>query len=109
VLFFAIGHSVYSGKGSSLKFVNASGQVIKSAVVSVSGKSCSVKELGVGGELNCYFQDLTDSGYSVSATLGNGEVFTNESMGYVTGGINFNDTITFQKDGSFNLDSDIST
>lgn len=109
VLFFYIGHSVYLGKGASLKFVNASGQIIRFAVASVSGKSCSVKELGVRGKFKCYFQNLTDSNYSVSMTLRNGEVFTNESIGYLTGGLNFNDTITFQKDGSFNLDSNIST
>ena len=109
VLFFAIGHSVYSGKGSSVKFVNASDQVIKSAIVSVSGKSCSVKGLGVGGEVNCYFQDLYDDSYSVSVILDSGKVFINESMGYVTGGIDFNDTITFNNDGGFNLDSSIGT
>ena len=109
VLFFAIGHSVYSGKGSSLQFVNASGQTVTSAQITVSGKSCSVKKLGVAGEVECYFENLSDSSYSVAVTLQNGTVYSANSLGYVTGGMNFNDTITINEAGVFKLDSSPST
>ena len=90
-------------------FINASDFQIAKVIVSVSGKFCSAKELGVGGELNCTFQDLYDDGYAVTVTTSEGNEYSNDSMGYVTGGINFTDTITFKKDGSFELKSDIDT
>lgn len=108
-LFFAIGHSVYSGKGATLKFVNASGQTVLSAQITVSSKFCSVKNLGVGGEVECYFENLSDSSYSVVVTLENGAEYSTNSLGYVTGGINFNDTITINEAGEFKLISKTST
>jgi hypothetical protein len=109
VLFIAIGNSVYSGKSASLKFVNKSGQRIESADISVAGKSCSVKGLGVAGEIVCHFENLHDSSYSVSVTLESGYVFSAASLGYVTGGMNFNDTITINHSGEINLVSSPST
>ncbi|WP_422412538.1 MULTISPECIES: hypothetical protein [unclassified Endozoicomonas] len=109
VLFFAIGHSVYSGKGASVKFVNSSGQHIESAYISVAGQSCSVKQLGVGGEIECHFENLHDSSYSVSVTLQGGTVYSEPSLGYVTGGMNFNDTITINQSGAIELVSSPST
>ena len=103
VLFFAIGNSVYSGKTASLKFVNASGQLIKSASITVAGKSCSVKELGPGGEIRCHFEDLYDSSYSVSVKMQSGVLHSEPSLGYVTGGMNFNDTITINQSGVIEL------
>jgi hypothetical protein len=109
VLLFAIGNSVYSGKGASLKFVNGSGQRIESAHISVAGKSCSVKKLGAGGEIDCHFESLYDSSYSVSVTLEGGSVYSSTSLGYVTGGMNFNDTITINQSGVIELVSSPST
>lgn len=109
VLFFAIGHSVYSGKGASLKFVNASGQSVNSVHISVASKSCSARGLAADGEVECYFENLHDSSYSVSVTLQNGAIYTAESLGYVTGGMSFNDTITINKAGVINLESSPST
>jgi len=93
VLVFAVSNSVYAGKGASLTFVNSSGQRIESAHISVAGQSCSVKKLGIKGEMQCQFKNLYDSSYSVSITLHNGHLYTEPKLGYVTGGINFNDTI----------------
>ena len=109
VLFFVIGNSVYSGKSASLKFVNNSGQRIESADISVAGKTCSVKGLSVGGEIECYFENLYDSSYSVSVTLKGGAVFSATSLGYVTGGMNFHDTITINNSGVIELVSSPST
>ena len=109
VLFFAIGNSVYSGKSASLKFVNSSGQHIQSASITVAGQSCSVKELGTGGEIQCHFENLYDSSYSVSVKLQSGAVYAEPSLGYVTGGMNFNDTITINKSGVIELVSNPST
>ena len=109
VVVIAVSHSFYSGKGASVRFVNASKYSLQLATISVSGRSCSVKELGAGGEVNCYFQNLYDDGYTVSVTTEDGGIFKSDSMGYVTGGINFHDTITFNEDGSFVLVSDIGT
>lgn len=105
ILFFTIGHRVYSGKGASLKFVNASGQAVASAQITVSGKSCNVKKLGAGGEFECYFENLSDSSYSVAVTLQSGAVHSANSLGYVTGGVNFSDTITINEAGVIKLDS----
>ncbi len=109
VLFFAIGNSVYSGKSASLKFVNSSGQLIESAQISVAGKSCSVRELGAGGEIECHFENLHDSSYSVYITLKGGAVYSEPSLGYVTGGMNFSDTITINRSGVIELVSSPST
>ncbi len=109
VAFFAIGNSVYSGKSASLRFMNSTGQHIQSAQISVAGQSCSVKELGVGGEINCHFENLYDSSYSVSVILQNGTVYTESSLGYVTGGMNFNHTITINQSGVIELASSPST
>lgn len=105
ILFFTIGHSVYSGKGASLKFVNASGQTVTSAQITVSGKFCTVKKLGTGGEYECRFENLSDSSYSVAVTLQNGAVYSANSLGYVTGGMNFSDTITINEAGVIKLAS----
>ncbi len=96
VLLFIIGNSVYSGKSAKVSFINNSGREIKSATISVSGKSCSVKKLQHTGEMHCIFENLTDSSYMVEGTLTNGNSFKGNSMGYVTGGINFNDKITLE-------------
>ena len=104
MLFFAIGHGVYSGKGASLRFVNASGQTVTSAQIAVSGRFCSVKRLG-GGEIECYFENLSDSSYSVAVTLQDGAVYSANGLGYVTGGMNFDDTITINEAGEIKLDS----
>jgi hypothetical protein len=109
VLFFAIGNSVYSGKGASLKFVNSSGQHIQLASITVAGQSCSVKELGAGGEIQCHFEDLYDSSYSVSVKLKSGTIYTEQSLGYVTGGMNFYHTITINQSGVIALVSSSST
>ena len=109
VAFFAIGNSVYSGKSASLRFMNSTGQHIQSAQISVAGQSCSVKELGVGGEMQCYFENLYDSSYSVSVKLQNDTVYKEPSLGYVTGGMNFNDTITINQSGVIELISSPST
>ena len=108
-LFLAIGKGIYSGKGSALKFVNASGHAVSSAKITVAGKSCSFKGLANGGEVNCYFENLYDSSYSVSVTLDSGSKYTAKSLGYVTGGIDFNDRITINNAGEFKVDSSIST
>lgn len=108
-LFFAIGNSVYSGKSASLRFMNSTGQHIESAQISVAGQTCSVKELGIGGEIQCHFENLYDSSYSVSVKLQNGTVYTEPSLGYVTGGMNFNDTITINQSGVIELASSPST
>lgn len=104
-LFFAIGHGVYSEKGASLRFVNASGQTVTSAQIAVSGRFCSVKRLGAGGEIECYFENLSDSSYSVAVTLQDGAVYSANGLGYVTGGMNFDDTITINEAGEIKLDS----
>jgi hypothetical protein len=109
VLLFAIGNSVYSGKIASLKFVNNSGQLIESANILVAGKSCSVKKLGAGGEIVCHFENLHDSSYSVSVTLQGGAVYSEPSLGYVTGGLNLNDTIVINRSGVIELVSIPST
>ncbi len=109
VAFFAIGNSVYSGKSASLRFMNSTGQHIQSAQISVAGQSCGVRELGVGGEISCHFENLYDSSYSVSVTLQNGTVYTEPSLGYVTGGMNFNHTITINQSGVIELASSPST
>ena len=109
VLFFAVGQSIFSNKGSSLTFVNNSGQTLQSATISVAGKSCGVKALQAGGEMQCYFENLHDSSYSVSVKLENGTSHAAESLGYVTGGMNFIDTITINHSGKINLDSSPST
>lgn len=101
---FLIDHLVYSGKGANLKFVNSSGQVVSSARVSVAGKFCAVKELSEGGEFDCYFENLYDSSYSVSVTLENGAIYSEESLGYVTGGFDFNHTITINQSGVIALE-----
>ncbi len=109
VVFFAIGNSVYSGKTASMSFVNSSGQNIQFAKISVAGKSCSVKDLDVNGEIHCNFENLHDSSYSVSVTLENGKVYKEPNLGYVTGGINFNHTITINKSGVIKIASTPST
>jgi hypothetical protein len=109
VFFFAIGNSVYSGKSASLKFVNGTSQRVESALISVAGKSCRVKELAVGGEMECHFDNLYDSSYSVSVTMQSGAVYSEPSLGYVTGGMDFNDTITINQSGVIELVSSPST
>jgi len=109
VLFFGIGHSVYSGKGASLKFANGSGQTIEAATITVAGKSCGVSLLHTGGSIQCYFENLYDSSYSVTVKLNNGDEYSAESLGYVTGGINFKDTITINQSGAIELESSPST
>lgn len=109
VVFVSVGYSVYSGKGATVKLVNLSGQVIVEASVSVAGQTCSVKKLGSGGEIQCHFKNLHEGSYSISATMQNGEVFLEPNLGYVTGGINFNDTITINQSGVIALVSKSST
>ncbi|RXJ65901.1 hypothetical protein CS022_24675 [Veronia nyctiphanis] len=103
VLILSVRHSMFSGKGASLTFVNSSGQNLQSAHISVAGQSCSVKQLGVGGEIKCHFENLHDSSYSVTVTLQGGVAYTEPSLGYVTGGMNFNDTITINQSGAIEL------
>ena len=100
---------MYSGKSASLKFVNGTGQRVESALISVAGKSCSVKELGVGGEMECHFENSYDSSYSVSVTMPDGAVYTEPSLGYVTGGMNFKGIITIKQSGVIKLVSSPST
>ena len=109
ILFISIGHSVYSGKGASLTFKNQSGLTISIAIISVSGQSCSVKKLENHGEINCYFGNLGDSGYTVYVELSNGSKFNAESLGYVTGGIDFSDIITINEEGEISLEQYNST
>jgi hypothetical protein len=109
IIALLIGHSIYSNKGASLKFVNSSGQHIESALISVSGQSCKVKKLGIGGEINCFFKDLYDGSYSVSVSLQGGAVYSEPSLGYVTGGMDFQDTITINQSGEIELVSIPST
>lgn len=109
ILFFAIGYNVYSGNIASVKLVNSSGQYIESAQISVSGQSCSVKQLGINGEVSCRFENLHDSSYSVSVELRSGVVYSEPSLGYVTSGMDFNDTITINQFGVIELVSSPST
>jgi len=108
-LFIVIDYSFYSGKGTSVTIKNQSGQSISSMIVSVSGKSCSVKNLENHGEINCYFSNLTDSSYSVDVVLNNGALYKAENLGYVTGGVNFSDTIIINEMGEINLAQSSST
>lgn len=104
-IILAIGERVYSGNIASLKFVNSTGLQIESAHIAVAGKSCSVKELGIDGEIQCHFENLHDSSYSVSVTLRGGAIYTEPSLGYVTHGMDFNDTITIDPSGVIKLAS----
>jgi len=103
VLLITAGHSIYSGKGASLIFKNQSGLTITSASIGVRGQSCSVKRLENNGEINCYFGNLSDSGYQVDVELSNGLIFKADDLGYVTGGIDFIDTIIINEKGGIIL------
>lgn len=105
VLVFFVSNSFYEGKGTSIKFINYSGQPIVSANILVAGQACSVKHLGVNGELQCYFENLYDSHYAVSVTLQSGSGFTEESLGYVTSGVDYYDTISINSFGKIVLES----
>jgi len=96
VVIYIIGSRIYQGKYAKVIFLNDSGTTIERAIVTVSGKSCSVKKLQQGGEICCYFERLTDSGYTVEGELTNGIKFKSKSMGYVTGGMNFNDKLILE-------------
>jgi len=103
VLVFSLSNSMYSEKGVTLTFVNSSGQRIESAHITVAGQSCRVKKLGAKGEMQCQFKNLYDSSYSVSITLHNGHLYTEPKLGYVTGGINFNDIIRINSLGEISI------
>ena len=109
VLLFGLGYSLYQNKGANLKFINASGQHLESVKVLVSGKQCSVSKLGPNGEFSCYFENLSDSSYAVTATSQSGKVYSVSSLGYVSGGMNFNDIITINQSGVIALESIPST
>ncbi len=96
VIFYIIGSSIYQGKYAKVTFFNNSGTTIERAIVTVSGKSCSVKKLQQNGEIRCYFENLNDSGYRVEGELIGGIKFKSKSIGYVTGGMNFNHKLTLE-------------
>jgi len=108
ILFIFVGNSIYSGKGASLTFQNKSGLSISSATISVSGKLCGFKKLENQGEVNCYFDNLSDSHYQVEVELSNGSNYK-ANLGYVTGGMNFSDLIIINTAGEITLDSSPST
>jgi len=103
VVFYIIGTSVYQGKYAKVTFLNNSGSTIEKAIVTVSNKSCSVTKLQYKGAINCYFENLTDSGYIVEGELSNGSKFKSNSIGYVTGGMNFNDKLTLEATSEITL------
>ena len=106
ILFFGIGQSVYQGKSAKVLFLNKSGHTITHATVSVSGKSCSVQLLLNNGQVQCAFEALTDSGYIVEGALSNGDVFNSPSLGYVTGGLNFNHTLVLNSSNEVTLNQE---
>ncbi|MFV1975615.1 MAG: hypothetical protein ACC651_07675 [Candidatus Scalindua sp.] len=108
ILLVFIGNSFYFGKGALLTFQNNSGHSISSATISVSGKLCGFKKLENQGEVNCYFENLSDSHYKVEVQLSNGSNYK-ASLGYVTGGMNFSDVITINEAGEITLASSPST
>ena len=91
---YIVGSSVYQGKSAKVTFINDSGETINQVIIHLSGKRCSVKGLINTGEVHCVFENLHDSGYQVEGYLNDGNTFKSDNMGYVTGGINFNDVIT---------------
>ena len=92
-----VGYGHYSNKGTVVRFVNLSSNAISTIRIDVSGRFCEAKEVGINGELTCQFTDLSDSEYEVNIELTDGTQISNE-LGYVTGGINFNDVIEFNSD-----------
>ena len=91
---YIVGSSVYQGKSAKVTFINDSGKTINQVIIHLSGKHCSAKGLIHTGEVHCVFENLHDSGYQVESALNDGNTFKSDNMGYVTGGINFNDLIT---------------
>ena len=91
---YTIGSSVYQGKSSKVTFINDSGKTINQVIIQLSSKHCSAKGLIHTGEVHCVFENLHDSGYLVEGVLSDGGTFKSNSMGYVTGGMNFNDLLT---------------
>lgn len=102
VVLFVASSDIYSGETASVKFVNSSEQLVTFASITVAGKSCSVTELAVGGAFSCKFENLHDSSYLVSVELQDGSTYQ-ESLGYVTGGFDFNDTIAINQVGVIEL------
>ena len=101
--FYIVGNSIYKGKYAKVTFINDSGKTIKQVTIHLSGKLCSAKGLIHTGEVHCVFENLYDSGYLVEGTLDDGNIFKSNSMGYVTGGINFNDLITLNPSNNVTL------
>ena len=92
--FYTVGSSIYQGKYAKVNFINDSGKTINQVTIHLSGKLCSAKGLIHKGEFHCIFENLHDSSYQVEGTLSDNTKFKSNSMGYVTGGINFNDIVT---------------
>lgn len=99
--------NVYLVSDATLTFRNISNQSIVEAEISLAGQSCKFGKLAVGAETQCKFTELHDSSYNVVITLESGEVVTNESMGYVTHGMSFDDVITLNEAGELKLESTI--
>ena len=91
---YVVGSNVYQGKYAKMAFINNSGKTINQVVIHLSGKLCSAKGLIHTGELHCIFENLHDSSYQVEGILSDNRKFKSSSMGYVTGGMNFNDVVT---------------
>lgn len=92
-----------SGGTASLRLVNSTGQHIESAQISLAGETCSVMNLGVGGQFQCSFGNLEEGSYSVSVKLQDGSIYNNSNLGYVTSGMDFDDIITIQSTGQFDF------
>ena len=103
LLVFALVYVFYSNKGASMEFQNASRQVVESAEIAVSDKSCLVSGLVPGGKFRCYFENLSDSSYSVSVKLKDGQLYTKESLGYLSGGFDFYHVIRIYQSGDIEL------
>ncbi len=103
LLLLGAGSLVYLGTGASLNFINNSGSVVKSANISVAGKSCTIRQLEIAGKATCHFKKLHDSSYSVTVVLENGDVYVEPSLGYVTSGLKFDDTITINSERAIEL------
>lgn len=98
LLFWLIGKSIYDGKYAAIEFVNNSGELLEVVSISVHERTCSASGLLPDGNLKCVFENLTDGSYRIVGETKSGRKFI-DNLGYVSGGMNFNDKIVLEKDG----------